>query len=156
MHYSKSKMCSKLKECTVHTLLTLHSYLLPLFVASLPAGTILCSVGYESGQVKVFSVSVGLAWGGSEFSLSASLATELHQMSSQSGEHTHTHTHGLCTPRNFTIKFPSYPLPHAEQITSMLMLPLSDGCEVHLCYNSEPKWYSHVFVLVAISLTRKS
>ncbi|XP_064402948.1 uncharacterized protein LOC135348605 isoform X2 [Halichondria panicea] len=76
-------------------------------------GTILCSVGYESGQVKVFSVSVGLAWGGSEFSLSASLATELHQMSSQS-----------------------------EQITSMLMLPLSDGCEVHLCYNSSRlyKW----------------
>ena len=95
MHYSKSKMSSKLKECTVHTLLTLHSYLLPLFVASLPAGTILCSVGYESGQVKVFSVSVGLAWGGSEFSLSASLATELHQMSSQSGEHTHTHTRSL-------------------------------------------------------------
>jgi len=56
--------------------------------------------------VKVFHVTVELCWG-SEFSLTASLATELHQLSS-------------------------------ERVSAMIMLPLSDGCEVHLSYTSKP------------------
>ena len=49
------------------------------------AGSVLCAVGLERGQVKVFSITVSLVWG-NEFTLSVQLATELHQMSSVSGE----------------------------------------------------------------------
>lgn len=58
----------------------------PLLVPCMhTAGSILCAVGLERGQVKVFSLTVSLCWS-NEFTLSVLLATELHQMSSVSGE----------------------------------------------------------------------
>ena len=48
------------------------------------AGSVLCAVGLERGQVKVFSLTTRLVWS-NEFTLSVQLATELHQMSSVSG-----------------------------------------------------------------------
>ena len=50
----------------------------------LAAGSVLCAVGLERGQVKVFSLTTSLVWS-NEFTLSVQLATELHQMSSVSG-----------------------------------------------------------------------
>jgi hypothetical protein len=70
-----------------------------------PNGSVLCAVGYEDGQVRVYSVSLSLSWG-SEFTLASSLATEV--------------------PR--TSSFP-------DTITHLAVLPLPDGCILHTCYN---------------------
>ena len=55
--------------------------------SSLPDGSVLCAVGYEDGQVRVYSVSLSLSWG-SEFTLASSLATEVPRTSNFPGTRT--------------------------------------------------------------------
>jgi WD40 repeat protein len=71
-----------------------------------PNGSVLCAVGCEDGQVRVYSLSLSLSWG-SEFKLSSSLATGV--------------------PRTSTYS--------VDTISHLVMLPLPDGCTLHACYN---------------------
>ena len=62
-------------------------------------GSVLCAVGYEDGQVRVYSLSISLSWG-SEFKLSSSLATGVPRTSTYSGIAIHqTDLH--CTDGHF-------------------------------------------------------
>ena len=62
---------------------------LPSSLPPSPDGSVLCAVGYEDGQVWVYSLSLSLSWG-SEFMLSSILATGIPRTSAYPGTHTHT------------------------------------------------------------------
>ena len=47
-------------------------------------GSVLCAVGYEDGQVRVYALSLSLSWG-AEFTLASILATEVPRTSTYPG-----------------------------------------------------------------------
>ena len=57
---------------------------LPPSLPPFPGGSVLCSVGCENGQVKVFPLSLTLS-PSSEFSVTTMLATEFHPTNNPSG-----------------------------------------------------------------------
>lgn len=64
-------------------------------------GSVLCAVGYEDGQVRVYSLGLSLSWG-SEFKLSSSLATGVPRTSTYPGMYTPP-----VTPKRHFSFFPS-------------------------------------------------
>ena len=87
-------------------------------------------MGYEDGQVRVYSVSLSLSWG-SEFTLASSLATEVPRTSSFPGTLTlHTHSpHSLFTltlhahsPRSLSTLTLHAHSPHSPHSLSTLTL----------------------------------
>lgn len=88
------------------------------------AGCILLGVGYQGGVVKVYSLTTRLHWT-SQFTIAASLATELHR---ETGEWVWSSEVGVVI-----LVFHC-----AGRITGLLMVAHADGCTVHVCYNSKP------------------
>lgn len=101
-------------EVTATTKLKINKPIVKAKTLVTPNGTVLCVVGCEGGQVRVFTLSVTLCQG-SGFTVTASFADSFTPTTSQ-----------------------------AAEITDLLMLPHSDGCVVHVCYNGAQLYHLSV------------
>ena len=83
--------------------------------------------------MKLFSLSIAFCWG-SELTVTSTPATEFRPTSNPSGgaPPMHPTIYGVLQRNSLSL-----PLSPSDEITQLLMLPHSDGCVVHLCYNSK-------------------
>ena len=122
-------------------------------------GSVLCAVGYEDGQVRVYALSLSLSWG-SEFTLASILATEvprtstypgmLHLSLSLSLPPSPSLSPSLSLPLSLSLSLSllcfvivSIILCPVDRLTHLVMLPLPDGCVLHACYNGELSLITH-------------